>query len=148
MFSRVQPLEFRSKLVLIFFLKTSLEEVSWDYEAAVCAPTGAELVEVLPAGATLVGLMEDAPAGVSVVVVVESVEVAEPAAAEASLQLALHRKSDSFCMEARIRYHHISQSCASAVWSTYHFHQFLLATSSSFYDAQLSTLLCHPFGDG
>ncbi len=76
-------------------LAAVLEVVGWVYELDVCIAVGPELVEVQPAGAVLVvvaakvGLLEAAPVVVAVAVIVESVEVAEPAAAKASLQLAL-----------------------------------------------------------
>ncbi len=111
-------------------------------------PTGAELAVLAPTWARLevvvaeVGLAEAAFVGLAAAEVVELVAAAELAAAEAGLQLALHRKSDSFYMEARTRYHCISGSLSFAARSTYHFYFSLVAASSSFNDTQLSTLLC------
>jgi hypothetical protein len=90
--SRVQPLEVRSKLVFIFFLnrEASLEKAGCVYESAVGDPTGAELALVAPTRARLevvvaeVGLVEAALVGLTAVKV-------KLAAAEASLQLALHQ---------------------------------------------------------
>jgi hypothetical protein len=127
----------------------SLEEVGCVYKVVVCGPTGAELVEVAPAGSTQVvvaaevGLSEAALVELAVAKVVVLVAVAELAAGETCLQLALHCKSESFYMEACTRYHHIFQSLSFAACSTFHFYLSLVAASSSFCDAQLSTLLCH-----
>jgi hypothetical protein len=99
----------------------------------VCGSTGSELTEVVPAGATLVvvaaevGLVEAALVGPAAAEVVVLVVVAGLAAAEASLQLALHHKSDSFYMEACTRYHCIFQSLSFAAHSTYHFYLSLVA---------------------
>jgi hypothetical protein len=107
------------------------------------------VAEVAPAGATLVvvaaevGLAEAALVGLAVAEVVEVVVAAELDAEEASLQLALHHKSDSYYMEAHTRYYHTFQSLNFAAHSTYHFYLSLVAASSSFYDAQLSNLLRH-----
>ena len=86
-----------------------------------------------------VGLAEAALVGLAALEVAG--HLAEPAAAKAKAQLVLHRKSCSFYMVARTRYHRIAQSLLFVVCSTRHFYLFLLASSFSFYDAQLSNLL-------
>jgi hypothetical protein len=115
-------------------LAAGLEEAGCAYESAVGNPTGVALVEVAPTRARLevvvakVGLAEATLVGLAVAEV-------ELAAAEASLQLALHCKSGSFYMEAHTRYCHIFQSLSFAACSTHHFYLSLVAASSSFYDA-------------
>ncbi len=104
----------------------------------------AELAEVAPPLARLevvmteVGLAEAALVGLAAL----EVAVAGLAAAEAKRQLVLRRKSSSFYSEARTRYHRIAQSLFFVVCSTRHFYLSLLASTFSFYDAQLSNLLC------
>jgi hypothetical protein len=107
----------------------------------------AELAEVAPPRAGLevvmaeVGLAEAALVGLAGLEVAGQAAAAELAAAKAKRQLVLHRRSCSFYMEARTRYHHIAQSLFFVVCSTRHFYLSLLAFSFSFYDAQLSNLL-------
>jgi len=126
-----------------------LEEAGCAYKSAVGDPTGAELAEVAPTRARLevvvakVGLVEAALVGLAATEVVELVAVAELAAAEARMLVALHRKSDSFYTEALTRYHCIAQSLSFAAGSTCNLYLSLIAASFSFYDSQLSNLLCH-----
>jgi hypothetical protein len=84
-----------------------VEEAGCIFESVVGDPTGAELAVVAPTRAWLevvaaeVGLTKAALVGLAAAAAIEL------AAVEASLQLALHRKSDSFYMEAGTRSHHI-----------------------------------------
>ncbi len=106
-----------------------------------------ELAEVVPPRAGLevvmaeVGLAEAALVGLAGLEVAGQAASAELAAAKAKRQLVLHCRSCSFYMGARTRYHRIAQSLFFVVCSTRHFYLFLLASSFSFYDAQLSNLL-------
>ncbi len=117
-----------------------MEEAGCVYKSAVGDPMGAELVVVAPTRARLevvvaeMGLAEAALVGLAAA----EVEIA----AEASLQLALHRKSDSFYTEAHTRYHRIFKSLHFAACSTYRFYLYWVA-ASSFYEAQLSILIRH-----
>ncbi len=76
----------------------------------------AELAEVAPPRAGLevvmaeVGLAEAALVGLAGLEVAGQAAAAELAAAKAKRQLVLHRRSCSFYMEARTRYHRIAQS--------------------------------------
>ncbi len=81
---------------------------------------GAELAVVVPAGARLEAVVAEVGLAEVALVGLATAEV-ELAAAEASLQLALHRKSESFYTEAHKRYRRIFQSLSFAVCSTYHF---------------------------
>jgi hypothetical protein len=104
-----------------------------------------ELVEVEQRRARLEVVMAEAGLAEAALVGLAALEVAghlaEPAAAKAKTELVLHRKSCSFYMVARTRYHRIAQSLFFVVCSTRHFYLSLLASSFSFYDAQLSNLL-------
>jgi hypothetical protein len=89
---------------------------------------GTELVEVQHPGAVLVvvaakvGLLQAALVGLATAEVVGLVEAVELAATEASLQLGLFPRHDSFYREAHTRYHRIFQSLSFAACSTYHFY--------------------------
>jgi hypothetical protein len=133
--------------LLLLELAVSLEEPGHVCESAVGGMAVAELAEVAPPLARLegvmaeVGLAEAALVGLAALEVARQAAAAGLAAAEAKRQLVLHRRSCSFYMEARTRYHHITQNLSFAACSTRHFYLSLLASSFSFYDTQLSNLL-------
>jgi len=123
----------------------SLEGSGSVSESAVGGAAAEELLEVDVRRARLEVVVAEAGLAEAALVGLAALEVAghlaEPAAAKAKAQLVLHRKSCSFYMVARTRYHRIAQSLFFVVCSTRHFYLFLLASSFSFYDAQLSNLL-------
>jgi hypothetical protein len=140
--------------LLLLELAASLEEPGHVCKSAVGGMAVAELAEVVPPLARLevvmaeVGLAEAALVGLAALEVAGQAAAAELAAAElaaakAKRQLVLHRRSCSFYMEAHTRYHRyhrIAQSLFFVVCSTHHFYLSLLASSFSFYDAQLCNL--------
>jgi len=133
--------------LLLLELAAGLEDAGHVCESAVGGMAVAELAEVAPHLARLevvmaeVGMAEAALVGLAALEVAGQAAAAGLAAAKAKRQLVLHRRSCSFYMEARTRYHRIAQSLFFVVCSTRHFYLFLLASSFSFYDAQLSNLL-------
>ncbi len=120
--------------LLLLELAASLEELGHVCKSVVGGMAVAELAEVVPPWARLevvmaeVGLAEAALVGLAALEVAGQAAAAELAAAN---------------MEAHTRYHHIAQSLFFVVCSTRHFHLSLLASSFSFYDAQLSNLPRH-----
>jgi len=130
---------------LLLELAASLEGSGSVSESAVGGAAAEELLEVDVRRARLEVVVAEAGLAEAALVGLAALEVAghlaEPAAAKAKAQLVLHRKSCSFYMVARTRYHRIAQSLFFVVCSTRHFYLFLLASSFSFYDAQLSNLL-------
>jgi hypothetical protein len=132
--------------LLLLELAASLEEPGRVCESAVGGMAVAELAELAPPRARLkvviaeVGLAEAALVGLAALEVAGQAAAAELAAAKAERQLVLHRRSCSFYMEARTRYHHIALSFFCCL-----FHSSLLSVFACFFFFFLRRTNVQPF---